>query len=327
MRPGELREELLAGRLRPAYLLAGEEPLLRDDALALLRETVLASGPIDFNFQRLGGDATRPAELIDAVRTLPVMAERRLVVLREPTEKRAGARDLLEALADLVVESEKAGAARSVLVVLAAKPDRRARWVKEFARAGGLVECNPPRDARSLVGFVRDEAQRQGVELERGVAELIAERIGPQLLVLRREIEKAALFAGPGRPVTREHAALSTSDLAEEPIWDLTDAIGEGRAGDALQVLGRLLGTGAPPVVVLGSLASHFRRLLRVRAGEVVRGGSFVLRKLERQAGRYRPERLALCLGAIHDTDEVLKGRGGVRARTALERLVLGLAG
>src|SRR5690606_37699533 len=60
MTPDELAEELAGGRVRPAYLLAGGEPLLRDDALAALRAAVLAGGPADFNLDRLEGDEATP---------------------------------------------------------------------------------------------------------------------------------------------------------------------------------------------------------------------------------------------------------------------------
>ena len=100
----DLREELAAGTLRPAYLLAGEEPLLRDDALAALREAVLADGPAEFNSDRLEGATASPAALFDAVRILPVMAPRRLVVLRDPEGGRAGQRGIPEAVAEIVAE-------------------------------------------------------------------------------------------------------------------------------------------------------------------------------------------------------------------------------
>ena len=78
--------------------------------------------------------------------------------------------------------------------------------------------------------------------------------------------------------------------------------------------------------MLLGSLAAHFRKLLRIGEGGDVRGPPFAVRKLERQARRYRPRRLLACLGAIHRADEVLKGRGGIPTGLALERLVMGLA-
>ena len=322
MTPDELREELARGELRPAYLLLGEEALLREESLAALRAAVLGQGPADFDLDRLDGERVTAAGLGDALRTLPVLAPRRLVILREP-EPRAGGRGVGEALAALLPEL---GAGRSVLVVVSEKADSRTRWVKAFP-AEAVVHCEPPRGERELVAFARAEARRQGVALAPGAAELLAERVGPQLLLLRREIEKLALLAPAGDPVGRAEVAAGTPRLASEPIWELTDAIGEGRAAEALRVLAHLLAGGAPAPVVLGSLASHYRRLLRLRAGGSVPAPPFVRRKLDQQARRYGPRRLSACLRAIHETDLALKGAGHVPPELALERLVLGLAG
>lgn len=321
----ELRRELAGGHVRPAYLLGGEEPLLRDDALASIRETVLAGAPVDFNLDRMEGRSTAPAALLDAVGTLPVMAARRLVVLDEPVGLRGGDKALADALPEIVrglLEQEQ-----TVLVVRATRPDRRSRWVKAFAEPAASVDCDPPRRARELASFVRDEARRQGVELESGAAELLAERVGPQLLMLRQEVAKAALFAGEGEPITRAHIRAGSIDVADEPIWDLTDAIGEGRTADAVTLLARLLGGGAPAPVVLGTLASHFRKLARVRSGGRVAGAPFMVRKLDSQARRYTPGRLLVCLREIHRSDTALKGAGSLPPDIVLERLVIGLAG
>lgn len=316
----ELQQELAAGRLRSGYLLAGPEALLRDDALAALRAAVLEGGPEEFNFDRLDGAATRPVALVDAVRTLPVMAARRLVLLRDPDSGR-GAKALLETLPEVLAECDPQG---SVLVVAVAKADARTSWVKAFGK--GRVTCEAPTRARDLVAFVRAEAERQALAFERGAAELLAERIGPQLLLLRQEIAKAGLLAGEGKPVTRAHVAAGALDVAEDAVWDLTDAIGEGRVGDALVVLARLLSSGAAPPMLLGALVSHFRRLLTLAGGEAPNVPPFVRRKLDAQARRYGMRRLVACLRAIHQTDLALKGAGGLRSDLALERLVLGLS-
>lgn len=321
MTPEALRAELAGGSLRPAYLLAGEELLLRDDALAALRAAVLDEGARDFNLDRFDGDGVAPGTLLDAARTLPVMASRRLLVVDEPDSRRGASRGVTEALVEVVDLVSDEGS--TVLVVLSRKPDKRARWVKAFGEA--VVACDAPKRAREVAAFVRAEAERQSVRLERGVAELLVERTGPQLLLLRQEIAKLGLMAGDGA-VTRAHVAAGTVDVADEPIWDLTDAIGEGRGGDALRLLGRLLGAGAPAPVVLGSLVSHFRRLLRVGHGASVPGPPFVRKKLESQARRYGAGRLRQCLDAIHETDLALKGAGALRPELALERLVIALA-
>ena len=107
-------------------------------------------------------------------------------------------------------------------------------------------------EAVGLAGVV-DPAGGHGEQLrpvggERGVAHAIR--------LLRQEIEKASLLAGPGEPVTRKHVELAVSAVAEEPIWDLTDAIGQGRVSEAVDLLSRLLAQGAAPPAILGALVT-----------------------------------------------------------------------
>ena len=319
----DLRAELEEGRLRSSYLVVGAEPLLRDDALAAIRIAALADGPSDFDYERLDGETVTGAALLDAVGTLPVLAPRRLVVLREPESARAKTRGLADSLGETLVALKDSR--DTVLVVLAEKVDGRSRWVKAFGSAA-VVRCDPPRKGAALSAFIAAEASRQGIHLDRAAIALLAERTGPQLLVLRQEIAKAALFAGPGEKVKAKHVAESTSDVAEEPIWDLTDAIGEGRCGDALALLGKLLRSGSAPPAILGAFSGHFRKLTSVRSGGVVTAQPFVIRKLEGQSRRFSPGRLLSCLAVIHQTDLVLKGAGGIPPELALERLVIALA-
>ncbi len=324
MTPAELAREIAAGQQRPAYLVAGAESLLRDEAVAAVRRAALGEAGADFDADRLDGERASAGELLDALRTLPVLAPRRFVWLREPEARGSRSEALVAALPEAIETARKY--ASVVLVVTAAKVDKRSRWVKAFAAPAAFVACDPPKGTREAAAFVTEEAERRGITLADGAAEALADAVGPQLQLLRHELEKASLFAGPGKPVKPQHVRETASSVAEEPIWDLTDAIGEGRSADALAVLGRLLAQGAPPPVVLGSLASHFRKLTKLRHGGRVDGHPFALRKLETQARRYTPARLVSCLGAIHAVDEVLKGQGALDPELALERLVLGLA-
>lgn len=325
MSPGELSKEISGGTIRPAYLLAGDELLLRDDALHEIENGVLGSAPRDFNLDRLEVGRDAPGRLEEALASLPVLAERRLVVLREATG-RGGKLDAAWTEAIEAFLGQLDASASTVLVVVVAKADRRSRWVKAFRDPALVVDCEPPKGARELAKFLKEEASRQGVKLSAEAAGLLGERVGPQLLLLRQEIEKASLLAGPGETLDRKHVEMSVAAVAEEPIWDLTDAIGQGKTADALDMLARMLNHGAAAPAILGALASHFRRLVRVGHGEKVGGPPFVVRKLEQQARRYALPRLVGCLRAIHRTDVELKGASVLRPDRALEQLVLVLA-
>jgi DNA polymerase-3 subunit delta len=326
MTGAELLEELASRPPRPAYLLTGSEPLLRDDAMEAIEAAVLGEGPRDFNLDRLEVGKVTPGRLEEALASLPVMAPRRLVILRESEGR--GAKLTAEWTGALEAWlSTMSDGATNVLVVVVAKADRRSRWVKAFRDPAAVVDCDPPRGARDLARFLGEEAKRQGIRLDADAAGLLGERIGPQLLLLRQEIEKASLLAGPGETVERRHVEASVAAVAEEPIWDLTDAIGQGRMAVAVDLLARMTAQGAAPPALLGALASHFRKLVRASEGEPVAGPPFVVRKIEEQARRYPARRLVTCLRAIHRADVELKGGSPMSPDRALEQLVLSLAG
>jgi len=323
MTPQQLVSELAKGQIRPAYLLAGEEALLRDEAIEAIRAHVLVGGADDFNFQRLPSEAHAPVVVADALAALPVLATHRLVLLVEPETRRAGAQALLDALAEALPRHLEQR--ESVFVVAAARPDNRTRWVRAFRNApAATVECKAPQTIRGLASFIRAEAGRQGVAFAQGAPERLAELVGPQLLALRQEIAKISLFAGPGVEVTTAHVEQATQQLAEESIWALADAIGFGNSAEALFLLSRMDDI-APPAL-LGALAAHFRNLSRVRSGAVPRAPRDRREKLASQARRFSPGRLRAGMQAIHETDVALKGRGELSPELALERLVLALS-
>jgi DNA polymerase-3 subunit delta len=322
--PEQLQTELGAETLRPVYLVVGEEALYREESEHAIRDTVFPDGVVDFDYERLDGATANGASLLNAVGTLPVLARQRLIVMRDPEPARGKGKGIGEAIFEAIDALEEGGDA--VLVVVAAKVDGRARWVKKLGTAS-QVRCDPPKGARALESFVRAEAKRQEIRFDKAAVALMAERTGSNLLMLRQEIAKAGLFAGPGQKVTAEHVAVSTNDVAEEPIWDLTDAIGEGRIADAMTVLGKLLGSGGAPPAILGALVTHFRKLLATRTGGRVAGPPFAVKKLENQSRRFTPGRLVSCMRAIHQTDLALKGAGSLPPDLALERLVIGLTG
>ena len=325
MTPDELAEELAGGTLRPAYLIAGPQALLRDDARALIRSAVLGESADDFRRDALDGANTAPGELLDAVRALPVLGGRRLVELRDPDARRGD--KLGVAIAEAVAEQrELDGEAGCVLVVTGEKIDRRAAWAREFKDPAASVVCETPKGRKGLSTFVAAEAKRQGVRLGSGAGAALLDRVGSDLLAIRSELAKLALFVEPGKSLGVEEVAAAASELGEEPIWELTDAIGNGRPGEALRLLHRMRTAGAPAPVILGALASHWRKLLRLSEGASVSGHPFAVKKLRGQADRYGPGEVEVGLRGIWELDEILKGEGILEPDVALERLVLNLS-
>ena len=159
-----------------------------------------------------------------------------------------------------------------------------------------------------------------------GAAEALADRVGPQLLLLRQEIAKAALFAGPGKPVgvgARERDRERRGGGADL-VPHRRDRRGSHprRARPPRPDAGRRRARRWSSSVLSRATSASWRAFARAA---LVQGSPFAQKKLESQARRYALPRLRACLHAIHDADERLKGRGALPAEITLERLVMTL--
>ena len=70
------------GSLDPVYVLVGSERLLIERAVDAVRKAVDAMGAPGFNIEVFDGKGLDAARVIAAARTLPMMADLRLVLLR-----------------------------------------------------------------------------------------------------------------------------------------------------------------------------------------------------------------------------------------------------
>ena len=79
----ELISALKVGHVETVYVFTGREAYLREDALTRLRKKVLPEGLADFNCTELTAPMTE--DIIACAETLPMMADRRLIIVRDFT--------------------------------------------------------------------------------------------------------------------------------------------------------------------------------------------------------------------------------------------------
>jgi DNA polymerase-3 subunit delta len=310
-------------------LIEGPEATLRDAALAELRERVLAGALREFNEDRFdfGVAGTDPAEVIAAARTLPVMAQARLVLVRGLGDRRAE-----KFTEGALLEYLEAPLASTCLVLEAESVDKRRGWVKRVAKIGRVIDCHGPTKPADVRRWIESRLAQRKVRASSGVATALFEHVGADLDRLALEIEKLCLYAGEGGALEVELVAELVGQMRPRALYELTDAIGERRLTSALRVVAELSDQGEAPLALVGALANHFRRLMRAReirpfeAGEVQKRlglHPFAAQKVVDQARRFDLRRLRACLDAVRRTDEALKGGLPVAPRLAIERLVL----
>ncbi len=209
-----------------AYYFWGPEDLLKDEAIAHVIEQALEPATRDFNLDLVSASQIGPEEVPDICASLPMMAERRVVVVRgvESWKRKLKAK---KTLADYLANP----APETVLVLVQSSTEEKPD--KAFAGAAG-VEFAPLSPDKTLRWLAR-EAESQEVQLAPGTAEHLLEALGSDLASLRSEISKIGALA-PSDPVTPATVGDLIGVRHGETVYDWRNAVMDGRVTTALEL-------------------------------------------------------------------------------------------
>jgi len=234
----DLLRALGRGELAPVYYLFGSEDILKDEAARAITDQALRPEERDFNFDQRSAGQLDPEALHALVNTLPMMAERRVVVIREieAWKRKAGERAVLARY----LENPSPD---TVLVLVESAPseEKRRDWEPDEAivarsYAVALEPLEPGRVARWLAFH----AKRLGVTFAEGAAEHLAAAAGYELGQLRSELEKFASLAGDA-PVTVAQVGELVGIRHGETLEDWVDAVLGDDAPRAIRLAGPVL--------------------------------------------------------------------------------------
>ena len=321
----QLKAQLAQGTVAPLYVVVGEEDLLRDVALGVLKAAILGEGESDFNCDLFYGDDVSGSEIVTCASEVAVFAPRRLVVVK--------AADKLPAReCDAILPYLKEPNDSTTVIFVASKLDGRLKFTQALSQTAVTIDCSPLREAHWLP-WLKQDAERVGIQLNEEAVELLKEACGGSLYSVRRELEKLAAYVSPGLAVTAGDVATLRGTEPGASVFDLTLAIGARNRGRVLAILARNVEAGEAPLRILGSLAWQYRRLWKVK--EVVRQGGRegeAARTLRMDPAKVRvfldqfPDaHLQEALGLLLDADAKLKGGSGGRPVRVLEGLLLRL--
>ena len=304
----DLVADARAGRIAPVYVIHSEHPVLVDRAVAAIRDAAVPPAMRGFNYDVVEGKATA-SRILGAARTLPMMAARRMVLVRDvalvPADEHPATVEYLEKPSET-----------TVLVLLTSKLDKR---LKLFAAAGKRGLLHVLEAPRNPAPWIRAEADSRGVKLQGPAVERLVDAVGADLSRLALVIDQLALYAGD-RAVTGDDVDDLVADTRERTVFELTDAIGAGDLRAALASVSSLVDQRQSAIGVIAMLARHVRQLALVHAGRAQGLGKnelaqavgvppFVVDKLAQQSRRYAPEALARGARALADADRSLKGQ------------------
>jgi DNA polymerase III subunit delta len=313
----------------PLYVLTGPDDLMKSQLAAEFGELVEAELRA-FNIERLYGGEASPQTVTDAARTLPMMTDRRVIIVLQAEKllepKRRVRRDDIETadpepsedvetLVEYVNGLVKDTVNQTTLVLVLASAESsphplaplngNARITKALAKAAVVVSCGGFTSEREVNAWLSARVREAGVSIEPRAARRVVDLAGADPVKLRTDVERVLTFAAGEKVITLDHVeAVVEARETSTDDWALVRALENGRAGEALRELRIRMDDGDPPFAILGQIAWMVRN----------------------PRGRFPAPRLKTAVDALLRTDIALKSSGG-DARALMERLIVELCG
>jgi DNA polymerase III subunit delta len=333
----ELNTAIENRSFRPSYLFIGDDDFRKHEALALLIDAAVDPATRDFNLE------TRRASDIDAetlgsiLGTPPMLADRRVVVIRDAAALKKDAKSVAEQFVnrpspDVVLVLVQPGGE---------KPDPR------FENAAAVVF--DPISGPKLSRWITHRAEAAfGTSITTGAVELLQSSVGNDLSRLNVELEKLASFRN-GAPIDEDAVAAIVGVRREESLPALLDAIAARDAPLALKILPGLLeqpkSSGVFIVMVLGMqmLGIGFARARLARRvpparlqGELMamikESGAYPGRSWNdavaawiRVAPQWSDDAVGDAIASLHAADRSLKDTGRTTEEGILQTVILSL--
>ena len=325
-----LQKKIKAKEFEPIYVLHGDESFYIDKLVDLFEDTALEPHERDFNQQVIYGKEADLLNLLGVLKQYPMMAERRLVILKEAQEFK----QLLE------LESYLNEPVPSTVFVIAHKyksVDSRTKFAKLAQQKGVVFKAEKIRDYQ-LPEWITSLLSSKGFTHTSKVPHILAESIGNDLSRISNEIDKLAIVLPEGQKIDEALVEKHIGISKEYNIFELNNAVG---ARDMVKALKIVKYFEANPkagelVPVIGILFKFFSQLMRIhfiqdksREGiaKAINVHAFVAGELMNSRNHYNPKKVAENIELLYQYDLKSKGVGSTSevSDTLLRELVIQL--
>jgi len=304
------------------FYLSGADEYRKEEAARALAAAHLDPATRDFNFDVVRGSQADFESLAVLLGTPPMMAEWRVILVRETQAFATSAK-----IREFLLATAKAPPDGLALILLCTMPEKStAKFYQEMAKAARSFDFALP-DPNDLPFWAMETARDSfGREMTEEAARALVQGIGAETGLLTREIEKLATLVGEGAPITLQTVEAAGTRIPRQDRWRWFEMIGERKFLEAIEGLPILLDHGETGVGLVIGTTTH---LLRV--GVVADGGSRALeallppnqkwlaRKYLDQARLWTPSEIEAALAGLMRVDELLKS-----SRMTAEHLIEG---
>ncbi len=319
------------------YLLIGPDEFSRQEELKRIKQDLGDEALLITNTSLLEGATLSAQELAAVARTIPFLAENRLVLVSGVLKRFEARGEQKPSLKDSEVFYESmTGLPPTTTLVLVEDEVSESNYLYKKLKGVAQLLTFPLLKGMRLNGWIKERVKMRGGQIAPAAVELLARLVGSNLRVADSEINKLVLYT-EGHVIAEEDVTELVGYAQQISVFNLVDAILEGRLEQAEQCLEKLLDDGASSGYLLHMIARQLRLLLRTRvllqqktppgeiAGRLGVYNDFVWRKTKQQAVAYDIERLKSAYRRLLEADVAIK-KGRLSQELALSLLAAELA-
>ena len=309
----QIIKEIESGKFENIYFLHGEEPLFIDMITNAIVEHALQEHERDFNQTIIYGKEADALSLISEAKGYPMMAERRLVILKEAQDFR-GIEDLLPYFE---VPNDQ-----TVLVInyKYKKYDSRKKSMKAIAKNGLVFKSDKVKEYR-LPDWIKDHVISKGYNISQKASMLLAEFLGNDLSRIVNEVDKLEILVEKGTTINEIHIEENIGISKDYNVFELINAVGSRNIEKANRIVDYFEHNpkATSIIVVISNLFNHYSRLMRIhflqnKSREAIASAlkvhPFVAGELLNSSKIYKPKKIAANIAVLHEYDLKSKGVG-----------------
>ncbi len=235
-------------------MFIGNDKYLKEEALKGLVSTLPGRSSHPPDHMTFYGGELDTEEVLSQLNTIPLLSDRRLVVIKD-IEKASD--ELRTCLINYIKKPSK-----SAYLVLDAKDDS---VLKDY---GGVIGQMSIRrfsllSGELLTSWIMSYVERSGKTMDRDAIAIFKELEGNDLSYLSRELDKLITFAGDNPEINPGDVESLIGKSLIKSAFDITDAIGRQNIDGAIKISSGLIAGGRKEYEIIGILSWYLRRMLK----------------------------------------------------------------
>ena len=223
-------DNIKKGNISPVYLLGGKEPYFIDKVTGYIEENLLGPGEKDFNLDIFYGIEVDPDRVVAICREFPMMAERRVVIIKEAQKL-----EKPEVFDEYILNPSP-----TTVFVMAMKGTAFDKRKKAFNPAKNphivLLDAIPVRDTK-LPDWILNFTQSSGYKIGQQEARLLAEYLGSDLSKVVMELEKLFISLNSGEAITADLIEKNIGISKNYNVFELQNALAERNYQKAARII------------------------------------------------------------------------------------------